>query len=48
MPKEEQIQDIAFSCISLAQLVPADHPLRGIRKLTDGLLGSLSPALDKL
>jgi hypothetical protein len=37
-----------FSYVSLEQWVPMDHPLRGIRKLTDGVLGSLSPEFYKL
>ena len=37
-----------FSYVSLEQRVPADHPLRGIRKLTDAVPGSLSPEFDKL
>ena len=37
-----------FSYVSLEQRVPMDHPLRGIRKLTDAVLGSLSPEFDNL
>ena len=48
MRGDERIQDGMFSYVSLEQRVPADHPLRGIRKLTDAVLGSLSPEFDKL
>ncbi len=37
-----------FSYVSLEQRVPADHPLREVRKLTDAVLRSLSPELDAL
>jgi transposase len=36
-----------FSYLTLER-VPQDHPLREIRTLTDGLLQSLDPELDKL
>ena len=48
MRGDERIQDGMFSYVSLEQRVPADHPLRGIRKLTDAVPGSLSPEFDKL
>ncbi len=37
-----------FSYVSLEQRVPQDHPLRAIRKLTDGVLRSLSGDFDRL
>ena len=37
-----------FSYVSLEQRVPRDHPMRGVRKLTDKVLQSLSGELDKL
>jgi transposase len=37
-----------FSYVSLEQRVPADHPLRAVRKLTDAVLGTLSPEFDAL
>ncbi len=37
-----------FSYVSLEQRVPADHPLRAVRQLTDRVLGSLSAELDAL
>jgi transposase len=45
---DERIQDGMFSYVSLEQRVPADHPLRGVRKVTDAVLQSLSPDLDEL
>lgn len=37
-----------FSCVTLEQRVPADHPLREIRRLTDAVLRSLSAEFDGL
>ena len=37
-----------FSYLSPEQRVPADHPLRGIRKMTDDALATLSRAFDRL
>ena len=37
-----------FSYVSLEQRVPQDHPLRAVRKLTDAVLGTLSPEFDAL
>jgi transposase len=37
-----------FSYVSLEQRVPFDHPLRGVRKLTDAVLASLDTEFDKL
>ena len=48
MRGDERIQDGMFSYVSLEQRVPGDHPLREVRKLTDGVLGSLSRELDGL
>ena len=48
MRGDERIQDGMFSYVSLEQRVPLDHPLRGIRKLTDVVLASLSPEFDRL
>jgi transposase len=48
MRGDERVQDGMFSYVSLEQRVPADHPLRKIRKLTDTVLRRLSPELDKL
>lgn len=48
MRGDERIQDGMFSYVSLEQRVPADHPLRGVRKVTDAVLCSLNAELDKL
>jgi transposase len=48
MRGDERVQDSMFSYLTLEQRVPQDHPLREIRTLTDGLLQSLDPELDKL
>src|SRR5580698_3588884 len=48
MRGDERIQDVMFSYVSLEQRVPGDHPLREVRKVTDGVLGSLSGELDAL
>src|SRR5450631_3113536 len=37
-----------FSYVSLEQRVPQDHPLRAVRKLTDAVLGRLSPEFGAL
>ncbi len=37
-----------FSYISLEQRVPEDHPLRAVRKLTDGVFRSLDAEFDEL
>jgi transposase len=44
----ERVQDGMFSYVSLERRVPADHPLREIRKLTDDVLRSLSGEFDAL
>jgi len=48
MRGDEEDQGPALSYISAAQRVPADHPLRPIRKMTDEALKSLSPEFDRL
>ena len=48
MRGDERIQDGMFSYVSLEQRVPADHPLREVRKVTDAVLRSLNAELDKL
>jgi transposase len=37
-----------FSYVSLEQRVPADHPLRPIRQITDRILATLSPKFTKM
>lgn len=41
-------QDAVFSYVSPEQRVPADHPLRKIRTLVDGVLKEMSPQFGKL
>ena len=48
MRGDERVQDGMFSYVSLGQRVPQDHPLRAVRKLTDAVLGALSPEFDAL
>jgi len=48
MRGDERSQDEIFSCVTLEQRVPADHPLREIRRLTDAVLRSLSAEFDRL
>jgi transposase len=48
MRGDERGQDEMFSCVTLEQRVPADHPLREIRRLTDTVLRSLSAEFDQL
>ena len=48
MRGDERVQDSIFSYLTLEQRVPADHPLREIRGLTDGVLQSLDAEFAKL
>src|SRR5882757_1424961 len=48
MRGDERVQDGMFSYVTLEQLVPREHPLREIRKLTDEVLRSLSAEFDAL
>ena len=48
MRGKDQRSDNLFSYIRLETRIPADHPLRPIRKLVDEALLELSPALSKL
>src|SRR5215469_5330943 len=48
MRGDERIQDGMFSYVSLEQRVPSDHPLRGVRTVTDAVLQSLNAELDEL
>ena len=48
MGGDERIQDEMFSHVSLEQRVPQDHCLRAVRKLTDAVLGRLSPEVESL
>lgn len=48
MRGDERVQEQMFSCVTLEQRVPQDHPLREIRRLTDTVLRSLSAEFDEL
>jgi transposase len=48
MRGDENQQEAMFSYVSLEQRVPADHPLRTIRKMADRALGELSAHFDAL
>jgi transposase len=48
MRGDDQQQDGMWSYISAEQRVPADHPLRPIRKMTDSVLRELSPLFERL
>jgi transposase len=45
---DEQLQAGMFSYVSLEDRVPQDHPLRGIRRVVDGVLTRMSKEFDKL
>ena len=45
---DDQLQPGIFSYVSLEGRVPTDHPLRGIRKLVDQVLGKMSAQFDRL
>ncbi len=48
MRGRERRQDTMFSYVSMEDRIPADHPLRGIRKLVEEILKSLSPRFDRM
>jgi hypothetical protein len=48
MRGNEQQDGHLFSYLSLEQRVPADHPLRAIRQMTDAALRDLSPRFERL
>src|SRR6202789_2865538 len=48
MRGDERVQDGRLSYVSLEKRVPADHPLRGVRKLTDPALQRLTEWFDGL
>ena len=48
MRGDEQLQGGMFSCVTLEQRVPQQHPLREIRRLTEVVLRSLSEEFDSL
>ncbi len=48
MRGQDAQQASMFSYISLEERIPADHPLRAIRAMTDRALKAMSPLFDKL
>lgn len=44
--KDDQLQSGMFSYVSLEERIPADHPLRGVRKLADAVLAEMSKEFD--
>ena len=48
MRGENELQAGMYSYISAEQRVPADHPLRPLRKMTDEIFKQLSPRFDQL
>jgi transposase len=45
---DDQLQSGMFSYVSIEERVPADHPLRSIRKLVDRVLTAMSKEFDSL
>jgi transposase len=48
MRGSDERSDFLFSYVSPEQRVPADHPMRPIRRLVDAALGRLSPQFDAI
>jgi transposase len=48
MRGSDERSDFLFSYVSPEQRVPADHPMRPIRRLVDAALGRLSPRFDAM
>ncbi len=48
MRGSDEDQAELFSYVSLESRIPADHPLRPIKKMTNAALKQLSPELDAL
>src|SRR5499427_3094946 len=45
---DDQLQSGMFSYVSLEERIPAAHPLRGVRKLTDAVLAEMSKDFDSM
>ena len=48
MRGQDTQQSAMFSYVSLEERIPADHPLRAMRKMVDEALRALSPLFDQL
>jgi transposase len=48
MRGEDNKQETMFSYVSPERRVPADHPLRPVRKMVDEILKQMSPQFAKL
>src|SRR5207302_10513721 len=48
MRGDDDLQEGMFSYISPEKRIPADHPLRPIRKMVDEILKEMSPKFQKL
>ena len=48
MRGEDSKQEAMFSYLSPDQGVPADHPLRAVRKMVDTVLAEMSPRFARL
>jgi transposase len=48
MRGDDDLQEGMFSYLSPVKRVPADHPLRAIRKMVDEILKEMSPKFAKL
>ncbi len=48
MRGEETTQSSAFSYVSAEERIPADHPLRAIRRMTDEVLERMGPVFEEL
>src|SRR3954451_17847293 len=48
MRGEDEREQGVFSYVSLEQRVPAEHPLRPVRKIVDAIFGGMSKQFDEL